>query len=148
MEKKKRSTGEFLSTLTIAILFLVIILLVVFAAVSYRNGTEAKSANDNSRAVLSYVVTAVKDNQNARVGVKDFYGTEGLSIVDPKNGSERRIFAKDGKLMEEYALEGSTISSSDAQVIGDVNLFEISRIGKGILKIRTDRGTTYVRIKK
>jgi hypothetical protein len=148
MEKKNRSTGDFLSTLTIAILFLVIILLVVFSAGSYRNGTEAKSANDNSRAVMSYVTTAVKDDQGARVEIRNDGGTKGIAIIDDEAGYERRIFAKDGKLLEEYVKEGSGVSPDNALVIGEVNSFDAAYIKKDLLRIRTDLGTSYVRIRK
>ena len=123
-------------------------MLVVFSAVSYRNGTEAKSANDNSRAVLSYVVTAVKDSQDADLSIRDFSGGKGLSIIDDENGYERRIFAENGELLEEYAAPGSDISSKDAMVIGNTDIFEINRIGQDVLKIRTDQGSSYVRIRK
>lgn len=148
MEKKNRSTGEFLSTLTIAILFLVIILLVVFSAVSYKNGTDAKAANDNSRAVLSYVVTAVKDGSDAKIEIGGSKGESSISIVDEEAGYERRIFAEDGKLLEEYVREGSIGYKDDALVIGEVGSFDAAYTGKDILRIRTDKGTSYVRIRK
>ena len=53
MEQEKKSAGDILSTLTIAVFFMVIILLVVFSAAAYRKGTDARDANDNYRAVLS-----------------------------------------------------------------------------------------------
>lgn len=148
MEKKNRSTGDFLSTMTIAILFLVIILLVVFSAVSYRNGTESKTANDNSRAVMSYVTTAVKDNQGSRVEIRNDGGTKGIAIIDDQAGFERRIFVKDGKLLEEYIKIGSGISPGNALVIGKVNSFDAAYAEKNLLRIRTDQGTSYVRIRK
>ena len=137
MEKKSRSIGDILSTITIAVLFLVIILLVVFAASSYRNGTESKNNNDNSRAVLSYVVTAVKDNVTSRISIKD-----------SSNGYERRIFAKDGKLMEEYSSSDSAASGDNALVIGKIKKFQPEFMDKNTMRIRTDIGTSYVNTRK
>ena len=147
MEKKNKSTGDILSTLTIAVFFLVIILLVVFSAAAYRSGTDAREANDNSRAVMSYVASAVKDNQDAEIEIKKIGDSKGVVIKD-NSGYERRIFAKGGKLLEEYVLEGGSVSDENALVIGDVELFEVSYIGNDILKVRTDLGTSYVRMKK
>ena len=60
--KRERNSGigDIISTLIIAVLFAVILLLVVFSASSYRNATSGQSENDNSRAVLSYITTAVR----------------------------------------------------------------------------------------
>ena len=148
MEKKSRSIGDILSTITIAVLFLVIILLVVFAASSYRNGTESKNNNDNSRAVLSYVVTAVKDNVTSRISIKDFDGSKGIAIEDSSNGYERRIFAKDGKLMEEYSSSDRAASGDNALVIGKIKKFQPEFMDKNTMRIRTDIGTSYVNTKK
>jgi len=147
MEQEKKSAGDILSTLTIAVFFMVIILLVVFSAAAYRKGTDARDANDNYRAVLSYVASAVKDNQEAEIEIKKMGDSKGIAIKD-NNGYERRIFAKGGKLLEEFVIEGGSISDDDAFVIGNVKLFEASYIGNDILKIRTDLGTSYVRMKK
>ena len=46
--KSNKSIGEILSALTIAVLFLVILLLVVFTARSYQHGADAQYENDTS----------------------------------------------------------------------------------------------------
>lgn len=148
MEKKSRNIGDILSTITIAVLFLVIILLVVFSASAYRNGTESKNDNDNNRAILSYVVTAVKDNITNKISIKDFGGVKGIAIEDKDEGYERKIFVKDGKLMEEYSDSGSSVSADNALVIGKIKKFEPEYIEKNMMRIRTDIGTSYVKTKK
>ena len=60
--KSNKSIGEILSALTIAVLFLVILLLVVFTARSYQHGADAQYENDTQRVVCAYVATAVWRN--------------------------------------------------------------------------------------
>ena len=53
--KSNKSIGEILSALTIAVLFLVILLLVVFAAKSYQHGADSQHENDTQRIVCAYI---------------------------------------------------------------------------------------------
>ena len=55
--------GDLISTITVAVLFFVILMLVVFSAVSYQRSVEISDANGNTRAVLSYIITAVKASE-------------------------------------------------------------------------------------
>ena len=148
MDRKGRSIGDLLSTITVAVLFLVIILLVVFAAQSYRHGTDKQQENDNSRAVLAYVASAVKDSVTSDITPENFGDASGLTISDTNSEYERKIYIKDGKLLEEYARKGREISSDDALKIGKLKIFEVRYIDDDLLEIRTDLGTSYVRTKK
>lgn len=148
MERREKGIGDILSTMTIAILFLVIILLVVFSASAYRQATDGQQENDNSRAVLSYVVTAVKDNITADIRPKSFSGADGLSISSDDMEYERKIYVKDGKLLEEYGVKGKEISPESALKIGKLKEFEVKYIENDLLEIRTDKGTSYVRTKR
>ena len=144
MEKRDRGISDILSTLTIAVLFLVILVLVVFSASSYQHGTSYQSDNDNTRAVLSYVITAVKDKNNEDIEPVDYGGAPGIVIRDSRNGFEQRIYMKDGKLYEEYVRADIPIDPETAIEIGDVGSFEASFVSDGLLEIKTDIGTSYV----
>ncbi len=146
MEKDTNRASDILSTITIGILFLAVLLLVVFSAVSYRQSTDAQRENNDTRAVRSYVVTAVRDSVGAEVTPKEFSGAPGLSIADPDEEFERRIYAWDGKLMEEYVEKDGKISPKTALVIGSAGTFEAEYIEDGLLRIRTEKGTSYVRV--
>ena len=148
MNRKGRNIGDLLSTITVAVLFLVIILLVVFAAQSYRHGTDKQQENDNSRAVLAYVASAVKDSVTSDIIPENFEGAYGLTISDTNSEYERKIYIKDGKLLEEYGRKGREISPDDALKIGKLKTFEVRYIDDDLLEIRTDLGTSYVRTKK
>ena len=138
----KRGFGDIISTITIAVLFLVILILVVFGASSYRHATEARSESDNDRAVLSYVITAVKDS-DGKVEVRDFDGAPGISIAD-KQGFEQKIYMKDGRLLQEYSLRSAAIDPEEALEIGETEQFKATLAPDGILKIETGSGTSYI----
>ena len=78
----RRNSGKFIgdviSTVTVAVLFFVILMLVVFSAISYQRSVEISDANGNTRAVLSYIITAVKANEASRVTVQDADGMQVL----------------------------------------------------------------------
>ena len=89
--KSNKSIGEILSALTIAVLFLVILLLVVFTARSYQHGADAQYENDTQRVVCAYVATAVKNHTGGEVTPQEFEGCPGLCIEDGDTGFAHKI---------------------------------------------------------
>ena len=147
MTDEKRGIGDILSTLTIAVLFIVILLLVVFSAVSYQHATDVQNENNNEKALLSYVTSCVEGNGLNKVEKKDFDGMPGLAISTQDSKFERRIYMSDGKLMEEYAEKTGEVHPGDALVIGETKVFEVSEADGGLISIKTDAGVSYVRLR-
>lgn len=145
MTDEKRGIGDILSTLTIAVLFIVILLLVVFSAASYQHATDVQNANNNERALLSYVTSCVEGNGLNEVEKKDFDGMPGVSISTAESDFERRIYMSDGRLLEEYAEKTGDVHPDDALVIGETKVFEVADVGDGLISIKTDAGVSYVR---
>lgn len=148
MTGERKGTGDILSTLTVAVLFLVILLLVVFSASSYKQATDIQNGNNNRRALLSYVTSCVRENSGSDIEIKDFGGVKGLAISADNDDFERRIYMKDGKLMEEYTEAANEIDPEEALVIAETDVFEVNEVKGGILEIKTDAGSSYVRIGK
>ena len=144
MRRGDRGIGDVISTLTVAVLFMVILLLVVFTASSYQSATTRQNSNDNDRAVLSYVATAVHGNGVGAVTPGDFDGCPGLAIADGDTGYEQKIYLYDGKLLQEYGQAGLATDPEHAMVIGEVKEFKADYIRENVLEIRTDLGTSYV----
>ena len=97
MNSEKRGISELITVLMVLVLFFVILMLVVFAAVSYQRTVGMQDSADNKRAVLSYVITAAKADQSAEVSLEDVAGEKAVVIRDEASGYEQRIYHADGK---------------------------------------------------
>ncbi len=150
MEKTRttKSIGDILSALTIAVLFLVILLLVVFTARSYQHGVDSQYENDTQRIVCAYVATAVKDHDGGEVTPMDFDGNPGISIADGETGFAHKIYLSDGQLLEEYSRTDMPVNPQTASKIGETSLFEIQYISDNLLEIKTDKGASYVNVRR
>lgn len=147
MKKNGKLFGDIVQTVTIAVLFLVILLLVVYSAVSYQRAVEIQEDNNNTRALLSYVITAVKANETGAVTIEERDGMPVLVITDTAIGYEQQIYQADGKVYEAYGKTGMHPDPSEALEIGESQLFELSWLKENLLQIRTDKGNSYVHIR-
>lgn len=148
MGKKIKTFGDLLTVIVMAVLFLVILLLVVFSAVSYQKAVDIHDANNNTRAVLSYVITAVKANEAGTAEVTERDGLPVLILTDAESGYEQQIYFKDGQVLESYGRAGAPLVPEDALVIGEAGSFEIGYLTENLLEIRTDAGNSYVHIRR
>ena len=146
--RNTRSIGDILSALTIAILFLVILLLVVFTASSYQHGASYQSENDNERVLCSYVATSVKNNHGGEVTPMDFNGCPGIQIEDGNTGFAHKIYMQNGDLLEEYSKSDAPANPETASKIGETSTFDISYIDDDLLEIKTDKGASYVYVQR
>ena len=147
MLESKRGIGDIISTLTVTVLFVVILSLVVFAARGYQHASEVQSMNSNSRAVGSYVVNCVKDSNTGEVAVESVSGTECL-VIRSSDGYEHRIFMIGGKLMEEYVEAGIPLDPETALEIGTTEKFGLELGDDGLLTVATDEGVSIVNTKR
>ena len=145
---KSKSLGDIFSALTIAVLFVVILLLVVFNAVSYQHGATYQSENDSTRVVCAYIASSVKDNNGGQVTPMDFDGSPCILIEDGDTGFAQKIYAKDGDLLEEYSMTETNINPQTASKIGETSQFEVSYVRDDLLEIKTDKGASYVHVEK
>ena len=147
--KRKRENifGDLVSTLTVTVLFFVILMLVVFSAVSYQRSVEIQDANGNARAVLSYVITAVKANEASRVTLEEQDGMQVLVIEDAAAGYGQQIFYKDGKVRENYGKSGMPVLTDDALEIGEAKQFSFVWKKENLLEIQSDAGTSYIHVR-
>ena len=135
-----------MSTAIMCILFLTMLVMVVFSATYYKSSVSSQADNNDTRAVLSYVVTAVKANKTDDISLEDHDGMQMLVIYDDQTELEQRIYYKDGRLMENYGLRGAAFRDDSAAVIAEPGFFEMNMIGDQLLEIKTDAGNSYVNI--
>ena len=147
MLESKRGIGDIISTITVTVLFVVILSLVVFAARGYQHASEVQNMNSNTRAVGSYVVNCVKDSNTSEVAVENISGTECL-VIRSSDGYEHRIFMIEGKLMEEYVEAGIPLDPETALKIGTTNTFVPELGDDGLLSVATDEGVSVVNTKR
>ena len=147
MLESKRGIGDIISTVTVTVLFVVILSLVVFAARGYQHASEVQNMNSNTRAVGSYVVNCVKDSNTAEVAVESVSGTECL-VIRSNDGYEHRIFMSGGKLMEEYVEAGLPLDPETALEIGTTETFSLELGNDGLLTVTTDEGVSIVNPKR
>ena len=147
MLESKRGIGDIISTVTVTVLFVVILSLVVFAARGYQHASEVQNINSNTRAVGSYVVNCVKDSNTSEVAVEYLSGTECL-VIRSSDGYEHRIFMTGGKLMEEYVEAGLPLNPDTALEIGATKTFDAELGNDGLLTVTTDEGVSVVNTKR
>ena len=148
MSRNSKILGDVIQAITMAVLFIVILLLVVFTAVSYQRSVEIQDRNDNTRAVLSYVITAVKANKSGQVEIEERSGIPVLVIKDALTGYEQLIFHAGGKVCESYGRTGIQPDPEDALEIGEADRFDLTWMQDDLLKISTDLGNSYVHIQQ
>ena len=141
MPQRIKTFREIMIVLTTTVLFAVILCLVVFAARGYQHSAEMQDSSANTRAVLSYIVSSVRDSDASGITVEDRSGTECLVISC--DGYEQKFYLNEGRLLEEYTEPGAGIMPEAALEIGKTETLEFE-INEGILTIRTDSGSSAV----
>ena len=144
MTSGRKIFADILPAATVTVLFIVILLLVMLSAMSYRSANEVLVNNNNERALRTYVAACIRENSLSEVRCKTFDGAPGIAIRAAGSDFERRIYMKDGKLLEEYAAAGAPASPEDALLIGETGKFQVT-IDGGLAKIETDSGVSYAR---
>ena len=147
MLESKKGIGDIISTVTVTVLFVVILSLVVFSARGYQHASEVQNMNSNTRAVGSYVVNCVKDSNTGEVAIEDVSGYHCL-VIRSNDGYEHRLFLHDGRLMEEYVEAGLDINPETALEIGTTDVFGLELGSDGLLIVTTDEGVSVVNTKR
>ena len=142
MSQRVKTLRDIIIALTITVLFAVILCLVMFSAKGYQHSAELQYKNGNTRAVLSYVVSSVRDSGSARVEVAERSGRECLVISG--EGYEQKFYLDEGRLLEEYTEPGAGVNPDVALEIGKTGTLEFILGEDGILTIRTDSGSSSV----
>ena len=142
MPQRIKTLRDVIIALTTTVLFAVILCLVVFSARSYQHSAELQDRSGNTRAVLSYIVSSVRDSDAGEISIEDRDGTECLVISC--DGYEQKFYLNEGRLLEEYTEPGAGIFPDTALEIGRTETLEFELEDNGILTVRTDSGSSEV----
>lgn len=123
-------------------------LLVIFGAQSYQGTVASQDENRDSRAVLAYVSTSIRNNDmKGAVSVENGDIGDTLIIADTDTGYALRIYLKDGELMEDLGKTGSALDPENAEKIGPCEEFDCEMLRPDLLKVVTDRGQVMINLR-
>lgn len=138
---------------TIAIFALLLVgflLVVVYGAKTYGATVESQRANNNQRAVLSYISTNVRNHDHLG-GVSVAQGPQGDMLVLKDEISEAvyltKIYVLDGVLMEEYGRDGTETGAGQLQKIGACGALQLERPSDRSIRVRTDAGSMLLHLR-
>lgn len=145
-EEAKRSQHRYIIAL-LGVFAMGFLLLVLFGTKTYLQTVRSQNENNDRRALLTYVATAVRAYDRAG-GVAIGTGPEGAVLLLRDAGSdaayEHRIYLYRGNLVEEYTASASSLTPESAQALGPTDTFSLERGGENLLRVRTDRGETVI----
>ena len=140
---KGNSLQRAFSVLLFTVFVVVDLLALAAGASSY--GSLAKMQNTNDTRVMSLgpIISSVRANDaNGAVG-RSSDAPEGEALVltqtDELGAYETRIYLYQGKIMQEFALEGAPYAPQKATALADSSTFTFS-YDDGVLTIATDAG--------
>ena len=150
--REHKDSPLWLYTFGIAALFLAgFLLLVVLGTEAYRGTEESRNGNYESRAVLSYLASAVRGSDSSgNVTVQEGKGPEGgdILLIGDGSGYASRVYVSDGYLMEDYAREDAELRPEGAQRIGRTQSFTADLDpANGFLRITTDEGDVLAHVR-
>ena len=146
-EKGRHSSGIYIIAIT-AFFLGCFLLLVVFGTGIYRSIASRQSANNQDRAVLAYLLTVTKMNEN------DIYINEDpdfgnvLIVEDAGTGYGNRIYINEGYLVEDYGRAEGALMPDYATRIGESSFLEAEMMDDDLYKLTTDHGSVFVHIRE
>ena len=139
-----KRTGTALSLLTAAayLIFLTGFLVLVILGVGlFRRVTDGQSANNDRRAMLSYIASAVR-SADAEGCLYVEAGPDGpvFVIADREGVWGSRLYLEEDCLMEVYGRLSDPLTASEGSPIGTTTVFSVEEEKPGFFRITTDEG--------
>lgn len=148
MKDRGNQASSIMSMIIMGVLFLAMLMIVVFAASGYRTSVQTQKENNDMRAALGYVSTAVKANNTDDIRLEMIDGVNTLVITDHISGLEQHIYWRDGQIIENFGAVGYEFYKDGETVIGNAEQFEMSMAEDSLLMVRTSFGDSYIYLKK
>ena len=148
MRTKGKNPMSFFTIAIVGLFLAGFFLLVVFGARSYGQTAGMQSDHMEMRALTAYIATSVAESDEAdSVRITD--GPEGpvLVIADGNTGYGKRIWQREGHLVEDYAEISEGLSGDQANVIAETSVFEVERPAADRLSGTTDEGRTLITLR-
>lgn len=150
--RKTDKGGEVQRTFSILLfsVFVVVDLLALMAGASaYGAITKMQNASDARIMSVGPIVSSIRAN-DATGGITSGEGPEGRSLVlvqrDSEGAYETRIYLYEGKIVQEFVLEGAPYTPDRATELVDSSTFDFT-YEDGLLTVTTDAGIAKVALR-
>ena len=148
-DEKPHAAGRLFPVLFLAVLFGLLLIALVTGVRTYSSVANAQSENSTSREGLELIANSVRAN-DAEGCIAVGQGPEGKSLVVVQNLEsgvyEIRTYLYQGKVVQEYAVQGNQYNPQTADVLAESSNFDFS-FADGLLTIKTDQGTTEIALR-
>lgn len=140
---KQKSNGRIFTLILFSFIVLFLLIMLLFGTRIYSTVNDSRVSSDTTRLGLSLIANSVRMNDTAdAIGRGE--GPEGPALVLTESlGSgtyETRIYAYQGKVVEEYATATSAYTPEKAREITRSELFDFE-YADGLITIHTDTGS-------
>ena len=136
-------------SIILAVFFIALLLALIAGVLVYNNITSIQQETNTQREGVGLVTNTVRAN-DGKGAVAVGQGPEGRSLVIMENLSsgtyETRFYLSEGKVLQEYSLEGTAYTPEKATVITASNTFSFT-YSHGLLSVTTDDGTSEVALR-
>lgn len=135
--------------LLLSVFFATLLMALVAGVFVYRHISDVQAGNVARREGLELIANIVRAN-DATDAVAAGEGPEGRSLVIVEkldSGTyETRLYLYEGKIVQEYSLQGSAYTPSRASTVTESETFSFT-YSNGVLSITTDQGTREVALR-
>jgi len=148
-ERKRGRGGRIFTAILFAFIVIFLLLLLLTGMNVYSQTNSQRERSETARLGLSLLINSVRMNDTANA-VKVGAGPEGSALVLIETleiGSyETRIYAYQGKILQEYAMSGRAYTPQRASVIIESETFSFEYVNN-LLTIHTDVGDACIMLR-
>lgn len=148
-EQRQSGAARFFPPLFLAVLFALLLVALTCGVRVYSSVAAKQSAANASREGLDLIANSVRAN-DAQGAIAVGSGPEGRALVVKQkldSGTyEIRTYLYQGKVLQEYAIEGNAYSPETANELAESESFSFG-YRDGLLSITTDQGTCEVALR-
>lgn len=148
-EDTQQSSRRVFPILLLCVFFVALLMALIAGVAVYKTTSDTQNRVNAQRESLGLITNVVRANDST-AAIATGQGPEGKSLVMVENLStgtyETRLYAYEGRIVEEYSLASSPYTPEKASTVADSNVFTFS-YADGLLTVTTDQGTAEVALR-
>lgn len=132
-----RSISSFFSLLLFGVFTLLLLLLLLFSAKTYRSSVKGLDENKNLHTAMTYVTTKLRQHEETSVFLGTFHGYEALCLQDEIDGHSfiTYIYLYNKELKELFTTPEASVSPEIGITIAHLSSFYIEETDNGFLSL-------------